>query len=290
MPAEHKESEIRLRTELLPYHPEWIDGSKRGSGMNAVWRIRYRENTIILKTYDSRRNPVAAILTEFGNLLTGLTSYSAEARCQTERACLLAWAEAGFQVPALVDFHPSAPLPVFFLAMEDIKGRLLLDVLADQTVGMEQRTESLARFTAEWASRHAEAMRRGDAWLLQEHGSFGHVFVDGKRFVTFDLEVAYRKRRNVELLVCREIIAYLRSIGRRFPVAEADAWFGVIAAAYPDKSSLRKAAGELLESVSPVRRAWHRLARLSSAARHPNSKYGIARRLAATLDKGDAKP
>ena len=268
---------------MAPYHPEWIDGSKRGSGMNATWRISVAGTRMILKTYDSRRNPLQSVLTEFGNRATGLTSYAAEARCCTERECLRAWREAGFEVPAVMEFFPSIPLPSAFLAMEEIHGSLLLDILADTSVEKPKRRQLLERFLPLWAARHAEAVRRRDPRLVQEHGTFAHVFVDGNRFVTFDLEVAYCCPRDVQGLVGREIRAYLRSLAKRLPAEDVDDWFRVIATVYPEKALLKRACDDLLRNRSPFRRFFHKLARLLPAAKRMHSKYEIAQRLEAAM-------
>jgi len=189
-------------------------------------------------------------------------------------------------VPKLVDFEPAIPLPTPFTAMEEVRGRLLLDVLADGSIDREQRASLLRRFVVEWSRRHAEAVRRGDRRLAQKHGTFAHVFVDGDRFVTFDLEVAHRRGSPVARCVGREIICYLRSLDRRFPPEEADAWMGIVAAAYPDKALLKDAALNLLHNRNPLLRALHAAARrLQSAGRSRGGKYSTARRLAAALQR-----
>jgi tRNA A-37 threonylcarbamoyl transferase component Bud32 len=278
------DSRTAFEAALSTYHPRWLDGSKRGSGMNATWRIRLGDSSAILKTYDSRRGPVQSILTQIGNRMSGLTSYDPESRCRTERECLLLWHEAGFQVPKLVSFKPGIPLPTPFVAMEEVHGRLLLDVLADTSIEMEQRASLLRRFVVEWGRRHAAAVRSGDRRLVQKHGTFAHVFVDGDRFVTFDLEVAHCGRRPIPVCVGKEIICYLRSLVRRFQPGEADAWIRLVAASYPDKVLLADAATNLLNNSNLFLRAMHAIARrLQSAWKPRGGKYEVARRLAAAL-------
>jgi len=277
------DTRTEFEAALSMYHPQWLDGSRRGSGMNATWRIRLGGRPVILKTYGSRRGPVQSILTEMGNRLTGLTSYGAESRCETERECLKAWREAGFPVPGLVDFDPAIPLPTPFVAMEEVRGRLLIDVLADGSIGREERASVLRRFVGEWSRRHAEAVRLGNPRFVQKHGTFAHVFVEGDRFVTFDLEVAHRRGSAVQGCVGREIICYLRSLDRRFAPGEADEWIRVVAASYPDRELLRGAADGLLRNPNPLLRALHNLAQRLPSSGKPGSKYSTARRLAAAL-------
>lgn len=277
------DSKTEFEAALSPYHPQWLDGSKRGSGMNATWRIRVGGSSIVLKTYDSRRSPLQSILTEIANSVTGLTSYAPENRCGTERECLRLWREAGFQVPALVGFKPAIPLPTPFVAMEEIQGKLLIDVLADNAIDREQRVSILRRFAREWGLRHAEAIRRRDHRLVQKHGSFAHVFVAGDRLVTFDLEVAYRSTRDISRCVGREIICYLRSLGQRFPAEAGDEWIRIVAETYPDRTLLVKASADLLHGDGPFHRLFHLMARLIPGSRRPGGKYGVALRLAAIL-------
>ncbi|MBP7568674.1 MAG: hypothetical protein KBA95_01310 [Acidobacteria bacterium] len=250
-----------LREQLRPWQAERLDGSARGSGLNAVWKIRTPAGPAILKTFASRRNPAQTFLTEVNHRLGGLTSFTARGRRHTEAATLALWREAGLDVPRLLDDPPGLDLALPHLCMEFVDGVLLSRRLADEGRPLAERDAVLVRFLRIWADRHALADARRDPRLIQEHGSFEHVMVAGDRLVTFDLEVSFRRRLDVRACIVAEIGGYLRSLYRLLPAPLAGHFLGLAAREYPRREYLEEVPRRLLRNPNPVLRAVHFLDR-----------------------------
>ncbi|MBM4148767.1 MAG: hypothetical protein FJ224_06960 [Lentisphaerae bacterium] len=280
-----------LEDALFSFHPRRIDGSARGSGLNATWKITVDGAPAILKTYDTRRSALQTVLTDIGNRLSGLTSYSADSRAQIERQNLNMWRMAGFQTPAIMDVFFPIPPPVPCLAMEFVDAPLLLDVLSDKKAPLADRQAVLARFIPEWAKRHDEAVRRREPRLVQEHATFAHVFVCENRFVSFDLEVSFVRSGDVAGLVAREVIGYLRSLVKRVPYEESDSWLELLVREYPKRELLERGVRDLLAHPLALRRRINEIDRKFLKRGSSFTKYSAASRLAkALMDHPPAGP
>jgi hypothetical protein len=229
-------SESQVLDALAPYAARRINVSRRGSGLNATWHLQLPNgHPAILKTYALRRSPAKTALLRLAHRVEGRTSYSAASRQATERTNLLAWREAGFAVPSVLDFPPPGArrLPLPSLCMEFVEGPLLSDVLADPKRSAAEKDAIYRRFVAEWGRRHEAAMQTSNRRLIQEHGSFEHVIVTDSGFVTFDLEVSYTALRSMENVVSSEICGYLRSLFRKTDPHTARHFVQLTAACYP---------------------------------------------------------
>lgn len=270
----------RLHEQLLPWRAERLDGSLRGSGLNAVYLIQRPDGPAILKTYSNRRNHWESFWTNLGNWFGGRTGYTARDRHRTESASLALWRAAGLDVPRLLPDPPGLRLDLPHLCMEFVDGELLSAHLADEHVPLPERDATFVRFLESWAARQALAAERRDARLIQEHGSFEHVLRAGDRLVTFDLEVAFRRRRPVPAARVAEICGYLRSLFRLLPEPVARHFFDLAVARHPRREFLQEVPRLLLRNPAPVARLLHAFDR---RRRKPGSwhKFRIAEMLAA---------
>jgi hypothetical protein len=262
---------------------ERIDGSSRGSGLNAVWKIRVDGRPVILKTYSSRRAPFQSCLNNVGHLLSGRTPYTARARQRTERWNLLLWRQHGFDVPALLPCLPLEKLPIPHLCMEYIEGRTLSAYLADDRIPAAERDETFDRFLATWGSRHSRADRLSEPRLLQEHGTLDHVLVSGRRLATFDLEVSFRGGRRVRSCISGEISGYLRSLLKQQSPETSQRLLAMLVRRYPHRSYLEEVCTELLRNGNPLFRLLHALERRCRGKPGAIHKYNAAAALLRAL-------
>ncbi|HOW96946.1 MAG TPA: hypothetical protein P5567_10140 [Kiritimatiellia bacterium] len=273
----------RLLEQLRPWQAERLDGSARGSGLNAVWKIRLPAGPAILKTFSRRRGRAQTLLTEINHRLGGLTSFTARGRRRTEAAILALWRDADLDAPRLLDDPPGLALALPHLCMEFVDGELLSHRLADESRPLAERDALLVRFLRAWSDRHALADERRYPRLIQEHGSFEHVMVAGDRLVTFDLEVSFQRSRDVRACIVAEIVGYVRSLFRLLPAPLAGHYLGVVVREYPRREYLEEVPRRLLRHPNPVLRAIHFLDR--RLLRKPGKwhKYRVAELLMSEL-------
>ena len=271
----------RLHEQLSPWQAERLDGSLRGSGLNAVYRIQRPDGPAILKTFSNRRNHWESFWTHLGNGLSGRTGYTARDRHRTEAANLALWRAAGLDVPRLLPDPPGLRLDLPHLCMEFVDGKLLSAHLADEHVPLPERDATFVRFLECWAARHALAAERRDSRLIQEHGSFEHVLRSGARLVTFDLEVSFWRGRPVPAARVDEICGYFRSLFRLLPEPLARHYFDLAVARYPRREFLREVPRLLFRNPAPVVRLMHALDRRKKRKPGTWHKYRIAEMLAA---------
>ena len=274
-----------LREQLGPWQAVRLDGSLRGSGLNAVWKIRLPDGPAILKTFSARRSHGRTFWTNVANRLGGRTSYTARGRHRTETASLALWKEAGLDVPRLLPCPPAMRLCLPHFCMEFLDGELLSRHLANENVSGADRDDTFVRFLRIWAARHALAVKRQDSRLIQEHGSFEHVMKVDDRLVTFDLEVAFRRRRSVRACLVQEICGYLRSLFRLLPDPLARHFFELAVKEYPRRDYLREVPRHLFRNPNPISRIVHGFDR--RLLRKPGKwhKYRVAELLETELDR-----
>ena len=276
----------RLLERLRPWQAARLDGSARGSGLNAVWKIRGPDGPAILKTYSSRRNPWQTLLTQINHRLGGRTAYTARGRRQTEEAVLALWEESGFDVPRRLPDPDGLYLDLPHLCLEYVEGELLSRYLADESVPPAERDAVFVRFLKIWSARHALAEERGDARLIQEHGTFEHVMRAGDRLVTFDLEVAYRRGRPVRACIVDELCGYLRSLFRLLPGPLAQHYLALVVREYPRRDYLEEVPRRLLRNPNPLARVVHFLDRRLRRKAGAWHKYRVAKLLMDELKRG----
>ncbi len=253
---------------------------------NRIWIVPAAGGSVLQKFYAPHASGPSywarLVLERLARIKTPTTVAS---RQRTERELLRVWAESGCDVPAdLTAVHPALVHPRVTL-LEHVRGPLLGRLLAGGRPGREERDELLTRFAAAWGRRHGLAVDRGDARLVQEHGTLLHVIVADRGLVTIDLEQAFLPRRDVLPLVAKEIVAYVRSLAKG---AEADTFradLTALVAAYPRRELLAGAVREYLDNPHPLRRLLWRLDRRTRRdRRRPFGKYRALEELRDALD------
>lgn len=255
---------------------------------NRSWRIDTPSGPVLQKLYRERSGLLVAWVRDL--LIRGMgvkTPASPAARRATERRLVAAWRAAGFDVPEdRTDRHPEYGAPDVAL-FEFVEGTTLHDLLVRPEFRGAVRRTTLERFAADWGRRHAEALARTDASLLQEHGSVRHVIVAGPRLVTIDLEQAFLPRRDLRPLVAKEVASTLRSLWKRVGPERFDADLAAVVAGYPDPAILRAAADEYLAPRTLARRILWAADRRMRASRggRDRAKYGPLEALRAELER-----
>lgn len=190
-------------------------------------------------------------------LLGKKTSTLAAERCATERRLLALWAEAGLAAPRDLSAEHKDLAGPDTLVLEFVQGRLLTKVLTDASLDESARAAALQGFARGWCARHRLALERDEPAFVQEHGTLDHVLYDGERFVTLDLENAFRPVQPVLPLLCKEIAGYVRSLSRCQDEAGFQRDLATLVAAYPDTERLAAAADHYLANPSPwMRMMW----------------------------------
>jgi hypothetical protein len=108
--------------------------------------------------------------------------------------------------------------------------------------------------------------------------------VSGDRLVTIDLEQAFTSRRDLVPLVAKEIVAYLRSLGKGADPDTFRADIAAIVSAYPRPELLRATVREYLDNPNPLRRWMWSIDRRRRRAGRPLGKYAALLALRAALD------
>lgn len=248
---------------------------------NRIWRVSTPEGTVLQKLYAERGGWLQAWGRELTTRLVGAkTSTRAAGRRATEARLLALWREAGLDVPAdLSAAHPEL-VNERTLVLEDVPGTLLSEALADPALPAARREELLRRFAGACRARHDRALSRGEAGLIQEHGSVQHVIVSGERLVTFDLENAFRPRRELRPLLAKELASVLRSLARLGDEQRFRADLAVFVAGYGDVGRLREAARHYLQPTSLLWRVvWAVDRRHDERRDRRHGKYRVLRAL-----------
>jgi hypothetical protein len=253
-------------------------GALRG---NRLWIVKAGAETVIQKLYGARYGLPRRFLTALAGRKTGC---GPKARRQAEAAGLALFTTHGFPVPR----DRSAEFPSLasgsVLVMEFVAAPPLGDILRERLFDRGRRSELLRRFSAGWCARHRKALELPEPGLIEEHGTFDHVLVDGDRFVTIDLEQAFRPGQPVAPLIAKEVAGYLRSLWNRTSTGTFAADLEAIVAGYPDRELLRRAAEEYIggQDRRPKLR-WRLDAFLRKLGRRGEGKYAPLIALAGRL-------
>ncbi len=253
--------------------PARSDDRLRG---NRIWPVPSPRGGVLQKLYAPHSSgPGYWARLALERLARRKTPTTVAARHATERELLRLWRAAGCDVPAELSTELPQLAHPRVNVIEHVPGKLLGRLLADETLPRVERDALLARFAAAWGRRHALAVERRDARLVQEHGTFLHVIVSGERLVTIDLEQAYRPRADVVPLVAREIASYVRALAKGASEERLRADLRALVAAYPRRDLLDAAVREHLANPNPVRRLlWALDRRLRRDRRRTLGKYG----------------
>jgi len=257
-----------------------------GAG-NWLYLIPFRGGQAVLKVYFGNRHALLHVKKTVGNLLlTGRTSHMPRARYRQELDCIRIWERHGFRCFGI---HPEVvfeDLPAQgYLLFDHVPGRHFREYFRDESVPLEERMATWRRWLVEeWHRRHRCALEQREPRLVHENGDVKHVMLWQGGFVSFDFEVCYRSR-DVRDLVGREVLAYLRSVGKFFGDALYDRMMDEVVAHYPDRALLRAGYEHAFENRNPFARAARALDRaLRRKHAKPYSKYSVALDLMRRLD------
>jgi hypothetical protein len=248
---------------------------------NYLYRIPFRGSEAVLKLYYGSRRRLRYLAGTIGNYFEGQTSFMPRARRANELKCLNIWREAGFRVFETYDDVVVQGLPhEGYLLFEYVPAMKFNAYFGDDTYPLEQRLETYRRFLGEWHRRHDLAIRHREPRLVHENGDMKHVMLLEGAFLYFDFEMTYRSDRHLKDYVCREILAYLKSLGKivgpeRFPL-----FLEATLQHYAGTDLLEHTHRMMFSHPHPVLRLARRLDyRFRTRARKPFSKYHVARRL-----------
>jgi hypothetical protein len=256
-----------------------------GAG-NYLWKVPFRGGFAVVKVYFGSRSPFLYWKKTFGNvLLTGRSSHMPRARFRTEMESIRRWEAQGFRCfPRYEEVEVEGLPRDGYMVFAYVPGRHFREYFRDEAVPLEERMATWRRWIPEWHRRHRAAVDRNDAYLVHENGDVKHVMLWEGGFVYFDFEMVYTGR-DVRMLVGREILAYLRSVGRFFGEALYDRMLDELVVAYPDKALLLAGWESAFRPTGPAMRIARFLDRtLKPGNRKRFSKYNVARDLKRRLD------
>jgi hypothetical protein len=246
---------------------------------NYLYKIPFRDAYAVLKVYFGTRSVLRYIGGSISNFFEGQTSFMPRARMRNEKRCLQIWRDAGFRVFETYDDVIVKGLPAGgYMLFEYLPALQFKDYFPDAAISIEERLDTYRRFLKVWHRRHELAVKQQEPRLVHENGDLKHVMLVDDQFLFFDFEMTYRSRLRVPEFISREILAYLKSLGKivgpeLFPV-------------FLEQTLEHYAAPELLQNAyqlmffhpNPVVRLARFIDRKYSAgAAKPFSKYNVAR-------------
>jgi hypothetical protein len=266
---------------------EDIDKTPLAGAGNYLWKVPLRDGHAVVKVYFGSRSRLLYWKKSFGNVfLTGRSSHMPRARRATELESVRRWEAHGFRCFPL---HPEVEVTGLpergYAVFGWVPGRHFREYFKDKEVPLEERMATWRRWVPEWHRRHAAAVAESDPYLIHENGDVKHVMLWEGGFVYFDFEMVYTGR-DVRMLVGREILAYMRSVGRFFGEELYERMADELVAAYPDKALLMSA----WESAYCPSGLGMRVARFLDRTLKPSnrkrwSKYRVAQDLKRRLDE-----
>ena len=248
---------------------------------NYLYKIPFREGYAVLKVYYGSRSMLRYISGSISNFFEGQTSFMPRARMVNEKKCLNIWREAGFRVfdtygDVIVKDLPEGGYMLF----EYLSALKFIDYFGEASVALEDRLRTYRRFLKEWYRRHDMAIKRQEPRLVHENGDLKHVMIVDDQFLFFDFEMTYRSRRKVKEFVTREILAYLKSLGKIVGPELFPVFLKETIDHYPDTELLKNTHRIMFAHPNP----FIRMARIVDRRFYPNakkpfSKHNVARQL-----------
>lgn len=253
---------------------------------NTLYKVPFRDGFAVLKVYYGSRSLLRYVGGSISNYFEGQTSFMPRARMANEKKCLQTWRQAGFRVfETYEDVVVRGLPPGGYLLFEYLPGLQLKDYFGNPALPLQQRLATYRCFLADWHRRHRLAVTQRQPLLVHENGDMKHVMLVGEGFLYFDFEMLYRCPRRIEEYVAREILAYLKSLGKAVGPELFPVFLAQTIAHYPSPALLRAAHRVMFAHPNPViRRARALERRFSPRAAKPFSKYNVARRLKNLLD------
>jgi hypothetical protein len=254
---------------------------------NFLYKVDVGGRPIVFKVYYGSRSQFLYLKKTLGNVVvTGRSSHQPKARYRVEMDVLDTWERHGFRC---FPRHPEITLKGLpregYMAFDYIPGRHFREYFRDDEIPFEERMAMWRRWVPEWHRRHAIAVRDDDARLVHENGDVKHVMLWEDDFVYFDFEMIFTRGR-IRMLVGREMLAYMRSVGRFFGEQTYDRMMDELVEHYPDKTLLFGAWEIAWRHPNPVMRFLRAIdRRIKPTNRKRFSKYQVALDLKARLDR-----
>lgn len=224
-------------------------------GRQTILKVETPGGPVVVKRFLRKRRWLRQEMMQLGCwTFAGKSNSWPRGRRRTEAECMALWQRHGFDVFRIRDVAVAVEVREPHLILEFCPGRTLYEILEDPAVSEEEKRGLLERFSSQWGERHRKALDLMEPRLLHEHGSFRHVFVSGPRLITFDLEMAWVRRRLTPHLVGREVAAFFRSLGRASHGDRFEKRLQAVVEAYPHPDLLRTVVQDALGPSSPVRR------------------------------------
>jgi hypothetical protein len=254
-----------------------------GAG-NYLYLIPWGGGRVVAKIYYGSRSTLEYVGKSLGNLVGRKSSQFPRTRWRTEQDSIDVWESHGFRCFRRYPDIEIAELPrQGYMVFEYLPGLHFRDYFRDETVPFEDRMTTWRRWIPEWCRRHRAAIDECDPRLIQENGDVKHVMLVDDEYLYFDFEMVFKSRRT-RPLVGREILAYMRSVGRFFGEATYDRMMDELVEHYPDKVLLLSAWETAWRHPNPVWRVARALDRLKRTNRKRFSKYRVALDLRHRLD------
>jgi hypothetical protein len=248
---------------------------------NYLYKIPFRGHAAVLKLYYGSRSWLRYVSGTISNYAEGQTSFMPRARRANELRCLKIWREAGFRVFDTYDDVVVEGLPPGgYLLFEYIAGLKFTAYFGDDSILLDHRLETYRRFLGEWHRRHDLAIRTGEPRLVHENGDMKHVMIMNDGFLYFDFEMAYRSARHIKDYVAREILAYLKSLGKIVGPERFTVFLEDTLSHYAGTDLLEHTHQLMFSHPNPVVRLARRLDfKYCRRAQKPFSKYNVAKQL-----------
>jgi len=250
---------------------------------NYLYKVPFREGWAVLKLYFGDRSLFQYVSKTLGNVLVcNQTSFMPRARLRTELNSLRLWRDAGIRVFGTYDDVIVEGLPPGGYALfEYVEAPRFVKYFADEAVPLTERLEMWRRFLPVWHRRHQLAIERREPRLVHENGDLKHVMImENGEFLFFDFEMCFRSRGRVREFVAREILAYLKSLGKTVGGEHWPLFMETTVESYPDRSLLEYTFDFAYKNPNPVLRAARWLDRqVKQGSRKPFSKYNVALKL-----------
>lgn len=249
---------------------------------NYLYKVPYRDGWAVLKVYYGDRNWFQYFSKTFGNVvIANQTSFMPAARRQTELDCLELWRAAGFRVFGVYDDVVVDDIPSHgYATYEYVPGKRYVDIFSDPAVSKQEKKDLWLRFLPLWHKRHRLALERREPRFVHENGDLKHIMLFDDELVFFDFEMVFRSRDRVREFVGREILAFLKSLGKSVGEKDWDEFMALTVANYPDREMLDYTYEFAFHNSNLFLRAGRWLDRqVKPRARKPFAKYTVARKL-----------
>ena len=277
-------STVNMASEVLEI--ENLESFMLLTNGNYLYKIPFRNGHAVLKVYYGTRGILRYISGTIGNFFEGQSSFMPRARMLNEKRCLQIWRDAGFRVFNTYDDVVVKGLPAGgYMLFEYLPARQFKDYFGDTAVSLEERLHTYRRFLEVWHRRHDLAIKHKEPRLVHENGDLKHVMIVDDQFLFFDFEMTYRSRQRVKEFVTREILAYLKSLGKIVGPELFPVFLEETIAHYPGTELLHNAYQVMFAHSNPIVRLARFIDRKFSArAAKPFSKYNVARQLKEMLE------